>query len=265
MLNVQSLHIYPVKSLHGISVPRLRLDPWGGENDRRWLIVDPQGQFITQRSDPVMATIRVTVTPDGLFLACDGKNDLVVPSPQGSHSPVTVWGDTVMAVDGEESTAIWLSEVIGRPCRLVYMDQPQTARRKSWDEHDFSNSFSDGFPVLVCTTASLDDLNGRLPTAIPMARFRPNLVIDGAEPWDEDHWLRLRIGTVELSLVKPCSRCVMTTVDQETGIIPDKKEPLRTLATFRKQEGGVMFGQNALVSRTGTITEGDAVEVLETR
>ncbi|MFT8718890.1 MOSC domain-containing protein [Acetobacter sp.] len=265
MLTVHSLHIYPVKSLHGVSLSSLWFDPWGGENDRRWLVIDLEGQFITQRTHPVMATIRPENTPDGLILHTPGCENLSVPFPHDHHRSVTVWKDTMTARDAGEAAALWLSEIIGEPCRLVHMDRPDIARLRIWKEWTFHNSFSDGFPVLVTSTASLTNLNRRLNNLIPMERFRPNLVIDGAEAWDEDRWVKLQIGELALTLVKPCSRCVMTSVDQETGEHPDRAEPLRTLATFRRQTDGIMFGQNALVERIGQISVGDTVDVIETR
>lgn len=264
-LILHTLHIYPVKSLHGLSMRELLLCPWGPENDRRWMIVDHAGQFITQRKYPVMATLHVSITTEGLRLARNGRPDLVVKRPTDlTHSVmVTVWKDTVQALDAGDEAAQWTSDAIDQPCRLVYMPRPESDRPRRLDERAFTNSFSDGFPLLITTLASLDDLNNRLATPVPMDRFRPNLVVSGAEAWEEDSWARIRIGGTELSLVKPCSRCVMTTVDQDTGIIPDRKEPLATLARFRKQEGGVMFGQNALVEQSGRVTAGDEVEILE--
>ncbi|AQS84240.1 MAG: MOSC N-terminal beta barrel domain-containing protein [Acetobacter aceti] len=264
-LILRSLHIYPVKSLHGLSMTELSLRPWGPENDRRWLIVDNAGQFITQRTYPVMATLHVSVTTEGLCLTHSSRPDLVVkhPSDQAHSVMVTVWKDTVPALDAGDEAAQWISEIIGLSCRLVYMPRPESARPCQWNGHAFTNSFSDGFPVLVTTLASLDDLNRRLDAPVPMDRFRPNLVVSGAKAWEEDSWARIRIGDTELSLVKPCSRCAMTTVDQNTGNIPNRKEPLATLARFRKQKDGVMFGQNALVEHTGMISVGDEVEILE--
>ena len=212
-----------------------------------------------------MATLHVSVTTDGLLIACDGRPDLVVrqPTDQTQLVMVSVWKDTVKALDAGDEASHWLSEVLGLPCRLVHMSHPESDRRREWKDQVFTNSFSDGFPVLVTTLASLDDLNSRLEIPVPMDRFRPNLVISGAEAWEEDRWAKIRIGDTELSLAKPCSRCVMTTVDQDTGTIPQRKEPLATLARFRKQEEGVMFGQNALVEQSGKVTVGDEVEILE--
>ncbi|MCH4090895.1 MOSC domain-containing protein [Acetobacter sp.] len=264
-LFLHSLHIHPVKSLHGLSMQELLLCPWGPDKDRRWMIVDHEGQFVTQRRYPVMATINVSITTEGLRLTHNGQPDLRVRRPTGEARPVTVWKDTVQALDAGDDAALWVSGIIGMPCRLVYMPCPESDRRRQWDDRVFTNSFSDGFPVLITTLASLNDLNNRLDAPVPMDRFRPNLVVSGAEAWEEDRWARIRIGGAELSLVKPCSRCVMTTVDQDTGLIPDRKEPLATLARFRKQEGGVMFGQNALVERTGRVSVGEEVEILEFR
>ncbi|EHH67098.1 MOSC domain-containing protein [Gluconobacter morbifer] len=265
MLRIESLHKYPVKSCHRISPDHLSFEPWGAAGDRQWGVFDPDGVFLTQRAHPVMARIGVQVDGAGLVLQCAGQSDLAVAVPAGAERSVRVWGDDMPAVDAGEGAAHWLSQVIGHPCRLAYMASPATARPRLYDGNGFHVSFADEFPVLVCTTASLADLNTHLASPVPMTRFRPNVVIAGAEPWEEDSWTRLRIGTVELRLVKPCPRCGVTTVDQESGALPDRREPLRALAEFRKQPGGVMFGQNAVVDVPGMMRVGDEVTVLERR
>lgn len=263
-MHIASLHVYPVKSLGSLSPDSLWFDPWGPRGDRRWLVVDLDGMFLTQRAHPRMATVQVSSRPDGgLTFHHADRPALDVTPRSGLPRPVRVWRSDVMAQDAGDAAAVWLERVLERPCRLVHMDEPAQARPGSWEGDDYHVSFADGFPVLVCTTGSLADLNGRLKHPVPMSRFRPNLVVEGAGAWAEDGWRRLRIGEVELKLVKPCSRCVVTTVDQNSGEIPDRREPLRTLAGFRQRPGGVMFGQNALVEKTGCVRVGDRVEVME--
>ncbi|NHO33554.1 MOSC domain-containing protein [Acetobacter fallax] len=263
MLQVASVHIYPVKSLHGISPERITFDPWGPRGDRRWLVITPDGDFITQRNAPVMATIAITPTKTGLVLHHTSASDHAVPFPSQSVRTVQVWGDSLSGADAGNETADWLSAVIGRPCRLVHMVSPETERRRNWNGQDYHVSFADEFPGLLCTSASLTDLNTRLANPVPMTRFRPNLVIEGTAPWEEDTWSRLKIGAAELHLVKPCSRCVVTTTDQDAGTIPEPGQPLKELAEFRRQPGGIMFGQNILVKTPGPIRIGDSVEILE--
>ncbi|WP_029604752.1 MOSC domain-containing protein [Kozakia baliensis] len=262
MPHVAALHFYPVKSLHRVSPPSLQLEPWGAVGDRRWLVTAPDGMFLTQRTCPTMATIIPALTGDGITLSRPGMKDLSVrrPAPDAPETTVTVWRRTISAQDAGEEAAAWLSAALGKKLRLVYMNAPQRARPMPFG----SVSFADEFPLLVTTTASLDDLNKRLEHAVPMERFRPNIVFDGTLPWAEDDWLRLRIGEVMLNIAKPCSRCNMTMVDQESGKIPVPKEPLRTLATFRHRPGGVMFGRNAVAERMGRVRVGDEVEILET-
>ncbi|MBF0854340.1 MOSC domain-containing protein [Gluconobacter wancherniae] len=262
VLSIASLHLYPVKSLRSLEPEVMDLEAWGARGDRRWVVVDADGIFLTQRKDPIMATVRVLQYPNGIVLQHATRPDLRVPFPDGGPiADVAVWKDMISARDAGDEASLWLSAIIGKSCRLTYMDAPASARPGHHAGHDFQVSFADGFPLLVCTTASLQDLNTRLKVPVPMERFRPNIVIAGAAPWEEDSWVTLRIGDVELRNVKPCSRCVMTTIDQATGTILHKGEPLRSLGAFRRQEGGIMFGQNALVVRGGRIKLGDPVQL----
>lgn len=263
--HLSSLHTYPVKALHGLSCQSLPLLPWGPEHDRRWLVTSPDGQFLTQRTVPAMATLQATPTADGLHLTCATAPPCAVPypAPTTPTHPVRVWKDTVQAQDAGEPAALWLSTQLGQPCRLVYMPTPQTDRIRSIDNQPTPVSFADGYPVLVATTASLADLNTRLAAPVPMARFRPNLVIANTAPWAEDTWRKIKIGSVVLRLSAPCSRCRVTTIDQATGLTPNGTEPLATLATFHRTASGIMFAQNAVVEQTGVVHVGQTVEVLE--
>ncbi|GBQ21917.1 hypothetical protein AA0472_0600 [Acetobacter estunensis NRIC 0472] len=265
MLRIASLHIYPVKGLHALSLEQLELETWGPLNDRRWLVVTPKGEFLTQRTMSAMARIAAHPSQTGVTLKHTDGTEHVVPYPVGKERDVRVWVDTVRGCDAGDEVAEWLSAHLGRACRLVFMIEPRAARLRNWQGQDYPVSFADEFPVLLCTEASLVDLNTRLAMPVPMARFRPNLVVTGASAWEEDAWVRLGVGDVELRLVKPCSRCVVTTIDQETGQTPEPGQPLKALAEFRHVPGGVMFGQNALVEKPGMIRVGDEVRVIERR
>lgn len=258
---IAALYIHPVKSLHRIDVQALDLEPWGPKGDRRWLVVSPEGKFMTQRQHPAMARIITALEGDNLHLAGDTDAQIVLtpPGPDAPLALVTVWKDReIEARDAGDHAAEWISAFLETPCRLVYMAAPERARPAEFG----SVSFADGFPLLVTNTASLIDLNDRLDQPVSMERFRPNIVVESEIPWAEDEWRILKIGSVELELVKPCSRCIVTTIDQETGTIPVPREPLRTMTRFRHQPGGVMFGQNALVRRGGAIRLGDRIECL---
>lgn len=263
---IAALYVYPVKSCRGLAVPAAEVTDRGLALDRRWMVVNEQGQFLTQRTHPQMALLVPTVEGEVLKIGYDGKKPLEIPlwSEPQPEARVTVWGDTVRAwpVPG---TKRWFTEALGGPCHLVYM--PHTAHRPVDPAYAVGStpnavSFADGFPFLLLSTASLDLLNQRLEVPLPMNRFRPNIVVEGTEPHAEDTWRRIRIGTFVFHVVKPCARCAVVTVDQATG--EGGKEPLRTLATYRKSDGKTYFGQNLLHEGQGMLRVGDLVEVLET-
>ncbi|MCA9603799.1 MAG: MOSC domain-containing protein [Polyangiales bacterium] len=263
-LRVAELCVYPVKSATGLSVREWPVDAFGLALDRRFMVVDANGRFVTQREEPRMCLVQAGWGGDGkLTLTAEGRGVLEVDSPEGGHAShdVTVWNDTVRAVDCGAAAGEWWSDYLGRPARLMFIAEP-TARTADPEYAPARTpvSFADGFPFLITTTASLADLNGRLETPLPMRRFRPNIVIEGAEPFEEDTWHRIRIGDVEFDLVKPCARCSITTVDPETAQVG--KEPLKTLATFRRTGNKVLFGQNAVHSGPGRLRVGEGVEVL---
>lgn len=267
-LCVASVHIYPVKGLHGLSPPAAMLSPWGLEGDRRWMVVAPDGRFITQRTCRAMALVTPIPTAEGLTLTRAGMPPCPVRFP-GSEAPmavVTVWKDQVQARDAGDTAAAWLEQALGQPCRLVWMHRPELARIRQLGAQPRPVSFADGYPLLLANTASLDDLNTRLPAGqgVPMTRFRANIVLSGAQPWAEDGWRRLSIGgSVVVRVLAPCSRCVVTSIDQNTAQVPNPKEPLATLVSFRRAQGGVMFAQNAVVEKGGLISVGDKAQVLE--
>lgn len=267
-LYVADLHIYPVKGLHGLSPSTVMVNPWGLEGDRRWMVVDPHGRFLTQRTCRAMALVTPVPTAEGLMLTKAHMRPLPVRFPGQSAAllTVTVWKDQVQARDAGDRAAAWLEEALGQPCRLVWMHRPELARIRQLGEDAQPVSFADGYPLLLANTASLADLNTRLPEgqAVPMTRFRANIIISGPLPWAEDGWRRVAIGKgVVARVLAPCSRCVVTTVDQNTAEVPNPKEPLATLSAFRRTQSGVMFAQNAVVEKSGLISVGDSVSVLE--
>jgi uncharacterized protein YcbX len=265
-LVVHDLWIYPVKALRGYARRDTDVATWGLDQDRRWMVVRPDGGFLTQRELPAMARIAATAEDGAVNLATTDVPDLRVPipTPAAERRQVTVWKDRVPALDAGPEAAAWLSATLGLACGLVYLDDPGARPvDPAYARPDDRTVFSDGFPVLLANMASLDALNAALPQPIGMSRFRPNIIVTGAAAWAEDRWLRIRIGAVLFRVAKPCARCAVTTVDQVTGERPDKSEPLRTLGRIRRTAGGVMFGQNLIPDGPGRIAVGDSVEILE--
>lgn len=262
-LVLSELNIYPVKSAAGIAVQRAEAQLRGLEFDRRWMVVDLRGKFMTQRQFPHMALIQTQIEAGTLHLAAAGMESIAVLPTEKPPVQVEVWGDRCLAIPAADAVNGWLSKFLDRRCQLVYMPDQVIRlvdRKYAVAERDHV-SFADGFPYLLISEASLEDLNSRLDTALPMNRFRPNFVVSGCEPFAEDGWKKIRIGSVVFDLVKLCSRCVVTTVNQATG---DRgQEPLATLGTYRRQKGKIFFGQNLVPASEGTIALGDAIEVLE--
>jgi uncharacterized protein YcbX len=216
------------------------------------IVTAAEGRFITQRSHPRMATIAVAIAGGVLRLSAEGRPDLVLPLDHGGPSvPVTVWGSAVLGVDAGEDAAAWLSAVLGEPLRLVRLDpsRPRVANPAWAGAIPRPVSFADAYPILMISRASLEELNRRLPAPIPMARFRPNVVIEGVGAHAEDAMTLFRFGPVVLRGIKHCDRCPITTTDQKTGVRDPDQQPLRTLATYRHDYAlrGVTFGQNCVI------------------
>jgi uncharacterized protein YcbX len=262
-LRVANIFRYPVKSLRSESLTAAEVEPIGLKHDRRWLVVDETGQFQTIRKLPEMLQVEALAADDGLSLAHAQAGHIVIPAPApGSPTqPVTIWKDTVEAVDAGDAAAEFISRALGERLRLVHLSRPDARPiRSAPDRHV---SFADAYPLLLTSTASQQDLSQRIGRDVAMLRFRPNVVIEGSAPWAEDTWREIRIGAVRFSISGPCDRCVVTTRDPDTGEQMAHQEPLRTLATFHKAaSGGVIFGQNLIPLETGTIHVGDTVEVL---
>jgi uncharacterized protein YcbX len=265
-LTIASLHVYPIKSCRGLDLTAVRLHQLGPLYDRQFMIVDAEtSRFVTQREEPRMALIAPRLGPTALQVSAPDMPVLKVPLSGGSASlrEVTVWRFTGAAEDVGENAAAWVSEVLQRPCRLVrFRDDVHRFCDPSYAGEGVETSFTDGYPILLTTQASLDDLNSRMRERITMSRFRPNVVVNGTTAFAEDTWKRVRIGEIELDVVKPCARCTITTVDPITA--KRAVEPLVTLASYRKRDNEVFFGQNCVHRQMGSIRVGDPVEVLET-
>jgi len=261
---VTALYHYPVKSCRGIALNTARVTPYGLEQDRHWMIVDADGTFLSQREYPKLALVEAL--PDGSTLTLRAPNmpDLVVTAAEERPLAVAVWNDQGIAQDCGAAAAAWFSDYLGVSCRLVTLGE--RFRRPvdpAYDRYQTEVAFSDGYPFLLLSEASLTDLNSRLEKPLAMNRFRPNIVVGGCEPYAEDDWQRLQIGELIFHGVKRCPRCAITTVDQEQGQAAGK-EPLRTLARYRRGDNGkVFFGQNLIhESKTGVLRVGDPVTVL---
>jgi uncharacterized protein len=236
------------------------------QHDRRWLLIDSNNRFLTQREYSKMATVSIDVLAEGLKLSAADVQPVVVPFDYDNEiaESVQIWNDVCPANSVSKDANEWLSALLGADCRLVHMpDDSLRPVEKEFAVNSDVVSFADAFPFLLLTEASLDDLNGRLVESVPMNRFRPNLVISGASAFAEDDWKIISIGDNVFHVVKPCGRCVMTTVDQEKGV-RSGEEPLRTLASYRRKENKVLFGQNLIAEKShGTVRIGDTVTVLK--
>ncbi len=264
---ISSLHVYPIKSCAGHELARAELDARGIRNDRAWIVAGDGGGMLTQRDTPALALVQPALESGGLALTAPGMEDLTVPRNEGGAvRGVDVWGDLCDGIDQGDDAAEWLGTYLDKPCRLLYFKpdfvrpvDPDYARRPG-DQV----GFADGFPLLVISVASLADLNARLETPLRMNRFRPNVVVADCPPYAEDTWKRVRAGDLEIELVKPCGRCATTLVEQESGT--PGKEPLRTLATYRKfGRPAPSFGHNAVHRSPGVLEAGMAIQILDVR
>lgn len=261
-LSLSGLYCYPVKSARGHALQTATTDRFGLAGDRRWLVIDQTGQFISQRSHSQLALLDVAPTDAGLRLGTGGDAiDVARPNADAPRVPSTVWGDTIDAQLADAAASDWLSRRFNAELRLVYCpDDAERAVDEAYAPPGRRVAFADGFPLLVVGQASLDALNARLTTPVPMDRFRPNLVVSGAEAHAEDRWKRIRIGDTEVNLVKPCSRCAIPSINQLTG----ERDPdiNRVLASYRRRDGIIYFGMNALVPAGAQLRAGDPVEII---
>lgn len=262
---LEALYTYPIKSTHRVSQLKALVKPWGLEGDRRWMVVDSDGKFITQREFPQLSLVQAVPQHNGRLLLCaPGCPTIIVHTPDetANELDVIVWNDRVPARLASEMINSWLTKFLKHPTQLVYMyDSQSRFANPKYTQSVTPVSFADGYPILCTTRASLQELNRKMHERLPMARFRPNLVVTGDKPFGEDRWKRIQIGEVIFSVVKPCKRCVITTIDQDTGL--QGKEPLRTLSKFRKRGSNVFFGENFVPENSGTIIRGDSVDIIE--
>lgn len=264
-MHLSALYRYPLKSAAAIAVDAAEVTARGLRGDRHWLVIDGDDRFVTGRQCPLLVRVVARDHDDGLRLQAPGHEalDVATPAATAPRRRVTVWRDEVDAADAGDAAADWLSRVLQRPLRLVAMDaRSRRAVDPAYGRSGDEVSFADGYPLLVVGHAALAALNARLARPLPMLRFRPNLVVDGGEAHAEDGWRRVRIGTIAFDAVKPCTRCVFTTVDPASGTVDADGEPLRTLKTYRRSAAGITFGMNLIARGGGTLRLGDAVTVL---
>jgi uncharacterized protein YcbX len=261
---LSQIFIYPIKSARGIEVSETQVNISGPLRDRRWMLVDQQGVFLSQRRVPRMALIQPRFEGADLIVTAPNISPLLISewSGEGEWLSVRIWRDHLTLPHPSQAYSDWFSAFLGEPCRLVYL--PDTVQRHveaPYNQPEWRVSLADGYPLLLLTQASLDLLNEKLSTPVSVERFRPNLVISEAAAHDEDNWCRLQIGSVGMSIVKPCARCSIVLVDPDTaqpGI-----EPLRTLARYRRMPRNVMFAQNALILNAGQLRVGTPIGIVE--
>jgi uncharacterized protein YcbX len=249
---ITSLHVYPVKSCRAIDVRDTKVTATGLEWDRRWMIVDSKDRFITQRTHPRLTAVTTSIFGGQLRLATDGLPQLAIDlHHDGPRRKVEVWKDSCVGVDAGQEASDWLLALMGEPLRLVRIDEsvPRLANPEYAGPDPHSITFTDGYPMLLISRASLEELNRKLPAPLPMNRFRPSIVIEGVPAHAEDALTIFRFGRVAIRGVKPCTRCVITTTDQKTGMRDAGQQPLKTLKTYRwdRKLKGITFGQNCVV------------------
>ena len=264
MITLSSIIYYPIKACRGFEVDSSNVERMGLEYDRRMMVVTPQGEFLTQRKIPRLALVTPIMNGDVLTLSAPQFDSLQVGIRRsGTSQPVTIWKSRgVAAIDQGDEAADWFSNWLGASVRLVHI--AEGFKRKLNPEYavnaDDHTGFADAYPILLISEESLGDLNSRLEYSVPMNRFRPNLVVKGCDPYAEDGWNQIRIGDVKVTIVKPCARCEVTTIDKET--LERNKEPLKTLGKYRKHKLGAIFGQNVIPLNSGRIRLGMNVEIL---
>lgn len=259
---VQDIFIYPIKSLKGIRILEAKVEEKGFQYDRRWMLVDQEGLFVSQRTDHKLALLQVEFDGEMLsvFPKTNPENFIHIPlsEAKGEELMVKIWDDEVKARKVDSRIDQWVSHFLEKEVFLVQM--PESTQRKVNSKYAVNSepvSFADGMPYLIIGQESLNDLNSRLNSPVLMDRFRPNVVFSGGTPFGEDGWRKIKIGEVAFQIVKPCARCVMINVDQKTG--KSNKEPLKTLASYRAVGNKVMFGQNMLALQEGVVKIGDLI------
>jgi uncharacterized protein YcbX len=263
MLQVSELYIYPIKSLGGIALSSAEVTDKGFKYDRRWLLIDENNRFLSQRELPVMALLKVIITINGLLVTHSPTSDnILIPfAPQtNEHCRITIWDDICTAEYVSNTADKWFTEKLGTKCRLVYMpDDYKRQVDEKYAPEGFVTSFSDAYPFLIIGQASLDDLNNRLTDKLPINRFRPNIVFTGGKAYEEDVIDHFIINNINFHGVKLSARCILTTIDQIT--IAKTKEPLKTLAKYRRRGNDVFFGQNLIHTGNGFVSVGDEISI----
>jgi len=264
VITVSNLIYYPIKACRGVEVDSACVERMGLEHDRRMMVVTPEGEFLTQREYPRLALVTPKLSDGTLELSAPNYDSIRLGlQTSGTPWPVNIWKSKgVHAIDQGEEAANWFSDWLGTSVRLVHFaDGYKRIINEQYAVNDDDRTgFADGYPILLTSEEGLEDLNSHLESPVPMNRFRPNLVVKGCKPFEEDTWNRIRIGDVELAVVKPCARCEVTTIDKDT--LERSKEPLKTLGKYRKQKLGAIFGQNVIPVNEGRIQVGMMVEVL---
>lgn len=263
-----AISIYPVKSCAGNDLASAQVEPRGLTNDRRWMLVDANGRFLTGRQQPKLVLVRATpLGANRLRLEAPGMATIeIAPAAATSRIAATVWDSAVSAADAGPEAARWFSDYLGRPVRLVHADAAmQRALDPAYGLPGDEVSFADGYPLLLLSRAAADELSMRAGRELGWRRFRPNLLVDGVPAHAEDSWRRVRIGDVEFDVVKPCVRCVFTTIDPDSGVAEADGQPLTALKAYRRGAKGITFGQNLIARANGTIRVGEPVGVLSLR
>lgn len=260
---LSQINVFPVKSVGGLSLSSVWVEKQGLSFDRRFMIAKADGSMITARKYPQMVTIKSALLSDGVVFSSLGMEPLKIRYQdfKMQETPAAVWKDTFTAYTTTDDADDWFSRVLGQRVELLFSGEQSNRVREKLGQNV---SFADGYPVLVISQASLDELNRRSSELHSMDQFRTNLVVSDTKPFEEDSWKRIRIGEVEFESLKPCERCILTTVNTQRGTFRESKEPLKTLQQFRANDvGGVFFGQNLVARNEGIIRQGDKVEVLE--
>lgn len=264
-LALKGIHIYPIKSIAGVSLQKSIAGERGLDYDRRWMLIDVNNQFITQRQHHEMALIDLRIDEDHMIVSHRMKNLGSVQIPlevhEGEQIQSTVWSDHVKVISPRTMADGWFSEALHTKCRLVYM--PNDSDRQidpKYVSKSMNTSLSDGYPYLLANKTSLLDIGQKAGIDLEMQRFRPNFIVETKTPFEEDSWRRIEIGDSVFKLVKPCARCVMITIDPMTG--KAGKEPLKTMSTYRKKDNKILFGQNMIAEKEGLIQVGDSVKLI---
>lgn len=267
-VTVSDLFIYPIKSTKGTRLPYANVDELGLAFDRRFVISDNAGQFITARTEPTLCLISATLTEQDITLTAPNMPTLVLSYKEfnDQYQQVSVWDDEIAGQLCSTKANLWFSEYLRRPCRLLYFGEESTREKGLNTDNARKVAFADGYPLLLISQASLDDLNQRLlsnnKNTVSMAHFRPNIVVENCLPFAEDGWQYIRIGEIDFKVSKPCERCIFTTVNPKDGTIDAQQQPLSTLKEFRQTSSGeVLFGQNLIPLNSGRIAQGDNIIV----